>query len=143
MAEHLSKHERRLLRHKEKDADNKQEISAKKKPFNKKLLIWVIVGIAIFGAGYIYYAYSNSPGPYDDFAKCLTEKGAVMYGAIEWCKYTKAQAAMFGKSFKYINYKNYKEGQNIKITPTWIMNNEIYEGLQSFDRLSAISGCKA
>lgn len=39
----------------------------------------------------------------DAFAKCLTEKGWVMYGA-EWCGHCKVQKALFGDSFKYIKY---------------------------------------
>jgi len=136
--EQLSKHELRLLKHREK---GKEEVQ--KKPFPIKLVALALAFILLIaGSGYGYYVYRNSPGAYDDFAKCLSERGAIMYGAIEWCKYTKEQAAMFGKSFKYINYKNYKEGPDIKTTPTWIINNERYERVQSFEKLSSLTGCK-
>ena len=67
----------------------------------------------------IYSVYSATrPGQYDDFAKCLTQKGVVVYGAMDWCKYTQAQKAMFGKSFKHLNYHEHQDLVGIKITPT-------------------------
>lgn len=84
-------------------------------------------------------AYSlMSPGKYDNFAKCLTEKGAVMYGE-NWCQYTQAQKGMFGKSFKYINYE---VKTDLNRRPTWIIDGESYETVQSFERLSTLTGCK-
>lgn len=40
---------------------------------------------------------------YDDFALCLSEKGAMMYGTF-WCPHCKEQKAMFKKSWNYVNY---------------------------------------
>ena len=90
-----------------------------------------------------YSVYSSvKPSPYDDFAKCLTDKGAVIYGALDWCKYTQGQKAMFGKSFKYLNYHNFDELPGIKVTPTWVINGARYEQVQSFEKLSSLTGCK-
>ena len=66
----------------------------------------------------------------------------VMYGAMEWCKYTQGQRAMFGKSFKYINYHEFTELPGISKTPTWVINGKWYENAQSFDKLSGLTGCK-
>jgi glutaredoxin len=57
----------------------------------------VIIGFRITGNG------PTEPGIYDEFAKCLTENGAVMYGAY-WCPYCANQKEMFGSSFDYVNY---------------------------------------
>ena len=101
-----------------------------------------VLGILIL-AGISYSVYSmGKSGPYDKFAKCLTEKGAVMYGAMDWCKYTQAQKGMFGKSFKYINYHEYTEMPGVKKTPTWIINSQWHENVQSFDKLAAATGCQ-
>ena len=64
-----------------------------------------------------------------------------MYGA-DGCMYSQAQRTMFGKSFKYLDYEDYTKGPSIKITPTWIINGERYERVQSFERLSALTDCK-
>jgi hypothetical protein len=109
---------------------------------SKYYVIAGIVGIIIL-AIVSYSVYSiNKPGPYDNFAKCLADKGAVMYGAMDWCKYTQGQKGMFGKSFKYINYHEFQDLPGIKITPTWVINGEWHENVQSFDKLAALTGCK-
>lgn len=60
----------------------------------------------------------------DIFAKCLTEKGWVLYGAV-WCSYCKVQREMFGESFQYINYVECPDNINLCIAeqingyPTW------------------------
>jgi hypothetical protein len=87
---------------------------------------------------------AQQPGMYDSFAQCLTEKGVVVYGALATCKYTQAQANMFGNSFKYLDYRDYREYEGlprITITPTWLIDDQRYERVQSFERLSALTGC--
>ncbi len=80
-------------------------------------------------------------------AQCLTEKGATMYGT-EWCGYCKRQKELFGDDFKDINYidcdKNSQECNMMGIDgyPTWIINNEKYPGLQSFEKLASLTGCE-
>ena len=108
----------------------------KKGSKKKKFIIIIAIVLIIIGAGITYG--SLSPGKYDDFAKCLTEKGAVMYGE-DWCQYTQGQKRMFGRSFKYINYE-VKTG--LKLRPTWIINGETHERVQSFEALSELTGCK-
>ncbi len=110
-----------------------------------KTKIYVISSVIIFliiaAVGYSVFSVKKS-GSYDNFAKCLTEKGAVMYGAMDWCKFTQAQKAMFGNSFKYINYHEFQDLPGIKKTPTWVINGKWHENVQSFDKLSALTGCK-
>lgn len=110
------------------------------KPKTKWVLALVGLVLAALIANSVYSRYFV-PGQYDDFAKCLNEKGAVMYGAILTCRYTKGQAAMFGNSFKYVNYKEANELPGIKVTPTWVINGKWYEKVQSFDRLAELTGC--
>ena len=143
----LSKREKRKLRlsstgssdtiKEEKPIEFSKPTSSKKKlPY-----ILAVIGILVVAiAGYGIYSIAK-PGPYDDFAKCLTSKGAVIYGAIDWCKYTQVQKAMFGNSFKYLNYKDYKELSGIKKTPTWVINGVWYENVQAFDKLASVTGC--
>ncbi|HLG24190.1 MAG TPA: hypothetical protein VI564_04660 [Candidatus Nanoarchaeia archaeon] len=146
----LSKREKRKFRQEAGQGENiaDEEVSpvsrnTEAKPKKSKFFaVLVVAGILLF-AIIAYSAYSYfSPGPYDNFAKCLSEKGAVMYGAMGWCKFTQGQKAMFGKSFKNLNYKEHTELPGIKKTPTWVINGVWYENAQSFDKLSAITGCK-
>lgn len=113
--------------------------ASKKKGYKKYILL---SGVGLIILLIIYGVYSMSgPGQYDDFAKCLNEKGVIMYGALNWCKYTQAQKAMFGNSFKYLNYKEHTELPGIKKTPTWVIDGKWYENTQSFDKLSQITSC--
>lgn len=106
-----------------------------------KIIMWLVVIALLALIGKSVYSYYFTPGRYDEFAKCLTDKDAVMYGAIRSCKYTQAQAAMFGKSFNYVNYKEATELPGIKVTPTWVIGGKRYERVQSFDNLASITGC--
>lgn len=104
------------------------------------------LGVIVAIVAILALVRASTPGQYDNFATCLNENGAVMYGAMGWCKYTQGQKAMFGKSFKYINYKEFTEYPkeqygDIKKTPTWIINGKVYENTQSFERLEELTGC--
>lgn len=110
-----------------------KERKAKKK---RKITMITIIALVIIISSVIFWV--SRPGKYDDFAKCLTEKGAVMYGE-DWCQYTNAQKNMFGKSFKHINYE---VKQNLNLRPTWVIDGKSYETVQSFQRLSQLTGCK-
>lgn len=142
----LSKREKRKLRQQNinpTDIVQEQKPIFQAEPKKSKLKIYLMVFAALIVLAIAYSVYSlTQPGPYDNFAKCLTEKGAVMYGAMDWCKFTQGQKGMFGRSFKYINYKEFQELPGIKKTPTWVINGVWYENTQSFDKLSSITGCK-
>lgn len=138
---------------KEDQSDMKQESTETKvETYDapKKSKKWMFIGIAfvaILIIGMFSVVNSNKPNPLDDFAKCLTEKDVVMYGALSWCTYTQSQKAMFGSSFKYLNYVEYTdfpedEFGKIRKTPTWIILGKTYENVLSFDRISQLSGCK-
>lgn len=134
--ESQQEYEQRL--EKQKQFQEQQSISKKTRYYAIAAFMGLVV-LAI--SAYSVYSLAK-PGPYDDFAKCLSGKGAVMYGAMDWCKYTQAQKAMFGKSFKYVNYHEHTELPGIKKTPTWVVNGEWHENAQSFDKLAALTGCK-
>jgi glutaredoxin len=107
------------------------------------------VYIVIFGliavAGVLMYALS-APGSHDDFARCLSEKDVVMYGA-DWCSHCQNQKRMFGSSFRYVNYVECPQNQEIctsagvRAYPTWVINGTNYEGEQPLQRLSSLTGC--
>lgn len=96
---------------------------------------------------YVIYLKQASPGEYDNFAKCLTENNATMYGT-EWCSHCKAQKALFGSSFEYVNYIDCDREKNLCIQngvtgyPTWIIKNQSYTGAQSLETLSKLTKCE-
>ena len=88
----------------------------------------------------------NSPGEYDDLAKCLTEKGVKMYGT-EWCSHCKNQKTAFGSSFQYVDYvdcdKNKEACSSAGVTgyPTWKVGGNNYPGEKQLNILASLSGC--
>jgi len=140
----LSKDEIESIRQESKKTDHNIERKIIKKSDNKKIILISIVSmvaalvIAGIGVGFIN---ANKPGPLDDFAKCLTEKGAIMYGA-PLCKYTAGQKAMFGNSMRLIDYRDFTKDPNVKITPTWLINGAYYQNVQTFDGLADLTGCE-
>ena len=138
----LSKEEIESFRHENQKAEPSREKSTTRKP-NKKIIIISIVSVLLVLAGIgigVGFVNTNKPGQLDNFAKCLTEKGAVMYGA-PLCKYTAGQKAMFGNSMRLIDYRDFTKDPNVEITPTWLINGAYYQNVQTFDRLSALTGC--
>jgi len=139
----LSKDEIENIRQESKKVENHKEKSIEKPKKGKKML-WIslssLIVILIMGGFGYSFVQSNKPGPLDDFAKCLTEKGAIMYGA-SFCKYTHGQKGMFGNSAKYLDYRDFSEDANIKFTPTWVIDGQYYKNAQSLDRLAFITGC--
>jgi len=91
----------------------------------------------------------------DEFARCVTDKKAVMYGAF-YCEHCKEQKDLFGDSAQYLPYVECVEKGTRKITdqckalgirrtPTWIFeqSGERLEGkVLSLQELSQKTGCK-
>jgi hypothetical protein len=89
-----------------------------------------------------------------ELAACLSQKGAVMYGAY-WCPHCQDQKDLFGQSFDLINYQECDaKGENgnpevctredIKGYPTWkIPGQPALEGTQSLDKLAQIAQCQS
>ncbi len=68
---------------------------------NAKMGLVVGLGLLIIFAGCTQNTIPS--GKYDAFAQCLTDEGAVMYGAF-WCQHCAKVKASFGDSFKKVNY---------------------------------------
>jgi hypothetical protein len=67
----------------------------------RKNIILVSLVIVIFVSGCLQQEVPS--GKYNEFAKCLTDKGVKMYGAF-WCGKCAKQKNKFEDSFQYINY---------------------------------------
>jgi len=96
----------------------------------KEYAIFGLITLAVIvGIGFISYRDANTPGQLDGFAQCLTDKGAVFYGAF-WCRHCQSQKKQFGRSARLLPYvecsKPDGQGQlqvcidkQIKGYPTW------------------------
>ena len=112
----------------------------------KEMVVYTTILILIIIFGYLIVVGTTTEGSYDDFAKCLNEKGATMYGT-DRCSYCNEQKNLFGKSFAYINYINCDlnsgtcSAAGVSNYPTWIIENNKYSGTKSLEKLSSLSGC--
>lgn len=117
---------------------------------NKIILVVVVVIIGIIT--FIFAKNTNNivSNKYDEFAKCITEKEAVMYGA-ESCSHCKAQKSIFGDSFKYVNYIECPDNisfcieRGIEGYPTWLIGTSTkIEGFNkdtTMQEISNATGC--
>jgi hypothetical protein len=120
----------------------------------QKILIITVSFLSLIIIGLIAYwfNYTNQPGKYDNFAKCLSDKGAVFYGAF-WCPHCNAQKSLFGKSKEFLPYKECSNpdaksqtqiciDQKIESYPTWkFADGSVLTGEQTFKTLSEKTGC--
>lgn len=122
------------------------------KPKNILITIALVI-VAIAGIAALAWKGSNqTPGQYDDLARCLTQKGVKMYGA-EWCPHCKNQKELFGSSWQYVTYVECaipnQQGQTIACQqagvtsyPTWeFSGGKRVAGEMTFEQLSQQSGC--
>lgn len=114
--------------------------------------IWMISLAAVVLVVIIGYAVwqKNAPSQYDDFAQCLTEKGAVLYTAY-WCGHCQQQERAFGSAYKDLNVvecsspgsHTFDLCPDIESTPTWkTVDGETYTGALPFETLAEIYGCE-
>ena len=108
----------------------------------KMFLIVMVLALA-----FIYGCGSSEPIVVDEFATCLTENGAELYGS-ESCPHCQEQKAMFGESFKLIDYTECSEDQQkcaeeeIQYLPTWKFDDgTVTTGVKSFGYLAEKTGC--
>lgn len=107
--------------------------------------------ILVIGGVVFKTVQRSGPGIYDEFAQCLTDNGAVMYGE-DWCSNCQAQKRMFGKSFDYIDYAECGvtpercETEGIEGYPTWKNHSGmtpvlVGRGVQTLEDLAEAFSC--
>ena len=116
----------------------------------------VLLALIVLAAGFFYMRGGGINGAATAeqmaFAQCLTDSGAMMYGAY-WCPHCQSQKEMFGASWDIINYVECslpnRGGQTeacnlagIQSYPTWeFSDGERVTGVQTFAQLSEKTGC--
>ncbi|MBN1494176.1 hypothetical protein JW911_00360 [Candidatus Peregrinibacteria bacterium] len=70
---------------------------------------YIVLLVCVLGVSLFFSGCGDNPNAeasekdYTNLAKCLTEKGAKMYGAVT-CSHCNNQKKAFGEAFKYIKY---------------------------------------
>ena len=118
---------------------------------NSNWMIYTILIIIIMG-GILFFVGKSAGGDYDEFAQCLTDNGAKMYGAY-WCPHCAEQKKIFGNSWKHVDYVECslpnRAGttqicieENIQSYPTWEFSDGTkVSGFQSLQTLAQKTGC--
>jgi hypothetical protein len=135
-----------------KKRQEKSQPATPRKLFDRTTII-IIAVVAVVAAivGVVKY---RSYHQYDAFAKCLKDRGLVMYGAY-WCPHCSEQKELFLGAVKYLPYQECGVQGNtsvesqvckdagIKRFPTWQFppTGERQEGNLSLEALSDRSGC--
>ncbi|MFH1802976.1 MAG: thioredoxin domain-containing protein [archaeon] len=121
---------------------------------SKNWVPWIIAIIALVAAFFFISRGGSSSGSLDEFAQCLTDSGAVMYGSY-WCGHCQNQKASFGDGWNKINFiecdpngegarPQLCEQKGITGYPTWIFaDGERLSGELSHKVLASKTGCGA
>lgn len=114
---------------------------------NKKIFTTTLVLALVLAVGILFWGRDESKANLDEFAQCLTDKGAVMYGA-EWCAHCQNQKKEFGDSFRLVSYVECPQNtqtcleKGISGYPTWILaDGQKLVGEQELEKLSQKTGC--
>lgn len=117
--------------------------------------MWLGAAIAVAAIAWGIYFFGFYRGPSnttDAFARCLTNKGAKMYGAW-WCPHCADEKELFGTAFQYVNYvecsppgqrtqNDVCKAAGVKNYPTWeYADGSRTEGTQPLAALSKKTGC--
>lgn len=121
----------------------------------KKLLKNIVLGLVsllLIGGVAFEVKIMMKPGPYDQFAQCLSNKGTKFYGAF-WCPHCQRQKALFGKSVSLLPYVECStpdtkgllpicQEKKIEGFPTWIFaDNSRIAGEVELKKLSEKTSC--
>lgn len=113
-----------------------------------KYFIAVVFGlVALIIVGVLIFAPRQPAANLDNFARCLSEKGAVMYGTPN-CPFCQSERNAFGDSFRFVRYVDCSDepqeclNAGVHGVPTWIFaDGRKFEGKQGIEKLSQESGC--
>jgi|SRR3989338_601697 len=127
----------------------------KKRGSKTLLFIGIAVLLIVLALFFVLKSGTNyNRADVDAFAKCITEKGAVMYGTF-WCPHCANVKKMFGESFSYVKYVECDprgdDEQSLLCIEKGIENYATFEfnndsnswlvGEPSFEELSEKTGC--
>lgn len=118
---------------------------------SKKIVLGLAL-VAVIALLYLLVGGAQAKGQYDEFASCLTSKGAKMYGAY-WCPHCVDQKKAFGNSWRLVNYVECSLPNNAGSTPacnaakidsypTWeFAGGKRIGGVLSLQQLAGETGC--
>jgi len=113
-----------------------------KKSFRLLITLAIVVAVVLLA---FYIKNRNPNGISEEDAKCIGEK-SVLYTQIG-CYACSMQEDLFGENYQYVNdfvCNNDWDSclaKGIKATPTWEINGQMIEGVQTIEKLKELTGC--
>jgi hypothetical protein len=109
----------------------------------RKWVTWTFILTAILIA--VIFIKRPIPETPEEVTKCIGEN-SVLYTQLG-CHACEIQEKMFGDNYQYLNVVDcfpYVPGKcdDIRATPTWIINGEHYIGVQNIETLQELTGCE-
>ena len=113
----------------------------------------MITAAAVIIAAIFFFTGGNEveAGRYDEFAKCITETGAIFYGSFQ-CTHCTTQKNLFGSSMQYVKYIECGplggpqtlacQQAGINSYPAWDIKGNRYTGVQQLSKLAELTGCQ-
>ena len=111
---------------------------------NKKNWITIIVIVAVVIISLILINDPASAAVSKSTATCIGENSE-LYVQLG-CHACETQEEMFGENYQYLKaidcFYNIEKCESITHTPTWIINEQRYVGVQDVETLKELTGCE-
>ncbi len=110
----------------------------------KNWITFVIILVIIF-LSVLILSLKQHPKTTKEITECIASQSA-LYTQLG-CSACKKQENLFGENYQYLNVIDcfYEQEEciekQIKYTPTWIVNNKEYIGVQSIEKLQELTNC--
>ncbi|MEK6917788.1 MAG: hypothetical protein AABW51_02465 [Nanoarchaeota archaeon] len=110
-----------------------------------KEIHWIALAgiLVVVGFGIFIMTRPSTPVTTEEVAKCIGEN-SILYVQLG-CSHCKVQEDMFGNNSVYLNkidcFYERDKCADIQGTPTWLVNGQKYEGVQSIEILRNITRC--
>jgi hypothetical protein len=119
----------------------------KKNRINTLITIVIIIAILSFSVYVLIKDNTNPSQVTEELAKCIGQNSELYVQT--GCSACAKQEELFGANLKYLNSTDcfIKEerqicvDKNIEVTPTWIIKDQEYRGVQSIEKLKSLTGC--
>jgi hypothetical protein len=115
-----------------------------------------LVLVALIALAYYLFSSSMAAAPAyfppegrpvsPEFAKCITDSGAVLYGSNR-CSHCTAQKDLFGETIEEIEFIDCDANRDIcslagiSAYPTWVIGGQKYVGTQPLEKIADLTGC--
>lgn len=140
-----------LIQHKKAIHGMSEQQALQNSSPKERKYFYIIIGALVAVLLVFWLMTSLSSGKYDNFAKCLSEKGAIFYGAW-WCSHCQEQKNLFEGSEKYLHYVECSSpdgnsqlpacaAAGITGYPTWVFADGSRANQMTLEELSLKTSC--